>query len=484
MTGWHTHFRSSALLTDLYELTMAYGYWRLGVWNRPATFHLFFRRLPFDGGFAVASGLESVLHFLEAFRFGDDDLAYLDTLRDARGAPLFPEAFLRFLADLRPSLNLDAVEEGRVVFPNEPLLRVQGSVLECQLLETPLLNLVNFQTLVATKAARVCRAAGRRPVLEFGLRRAQGPDGALSASRAAYVGGVAATSNLLAGKLFGIPVKGTHAHSWVMFFPSEEEAFQHWLEVMPGNSVLLLDTYDSETAAGRAAAAARRLQAAGDNLSAVRIDSGNLAEVSRRVRAVLSRAGLEDTKIIASGDLDEFRIQELTKAPIDIWGVGTRLVTAHGDPALEGVYKLGAIFDSAWKPVVKTSEDGSKTNLPGRVSVRRFHAQGRLLGDVVYEEGLGLPEEVTAEDPRTGAPLFRARATDHSEDLLVPVARSGRRVYDLPDLETCRARVRKDLEALPPGVTALRPTAVYPVGFEGTYRRWLADLRRQDREES
>ncbi len=474
MVGWHGNFQTSALLTDLYQLTMAYGYWKLGVWGRRAAFHLFFRRLPFGGGFAVASGLESVVRFLEAFRFQEDDLAYLASLRDDRGAPLFPEEFLAFLADLRPSVDLDAVEEGRLVFPNEPLLRVEGPILECQLLETPLLNLLNFQTLVATKAARVCRAAGGRPVLEFGLRRAQGPDGALSAARAAYVGGVAATSNVLAGKLFGIPVKGTHAHSWVMFFSDEEEAFRKWLQVMPGNTVLLLDTYDTEAAAETAAQVGTELRGEGHNLAAVRIDSGNLAAVSRKVREILSSAGLKDTRIIASGDLDEFRIQELAHTPIDAWGVGTKLVTAHGDPALGGVYKLGAICepDGHWRPVFKYSEDGSKTNLPGRVRVRRFRTGSALLGDVIYEEGLGLPEEIRAESPGDGTLLFRATASDPWEELLVPVFRSGRLAYELPELEACRARARAELEALPPAVAALRPAASYPVGWEHNYRKW------------
>ena len=236
---------SLALLTDLYELTMAYGYWKLGRTGQQAAFHVFFRREPFGGGYAVAAGLQYVIDLLEHFEFTAADRAYLATLTGNDGRPLFEPAFLDYLGGLRLSVDISAVPEGTVVFAHEPLVRVTGPILECQLLETAVLNMINFQTLIATKAARVCLAARGGPVLEFGLRRAQGIDGGVTASRAAYIGGCDATSNVLAGKLFGIPVKGTHAHSWVMSFDNELEAFEAYAQVMPNNCVFLVDTYDS-----------------------------------------------------------------------------------------------------------------------------------------------------------------------------------------------------------------------------------------------
>ncbi|HEY0369484.1 MAG TPA: nicotinate phosphoribosyltransferase, partial [Chthoniobacterales bacterium] len=235
--------RCSALLTDLYQLTMAYGYWKSGHTEKEAVFHLFFRTAPFRSGFTIACGLSDAIEYLRTFRFVADELDYLSTLRGNDGQPLFAREFLDYLRELRWSCDVDAIPEGTVVFANEPLLRVQGPLLQCQLVETALLNLLNFHTLVATKAARVCLAAGGDPVLEFGLRRAQGTDGALAASRAAYIGGCAATSNVLAAQAFGIPVRGTHAHSWVMSFDSEEESFRAYADAMPNNCVFLVDTY-------------------------------------------------------------------------------------------------------------------------------------------------------------------------------------------------------------------------------------------------
>ncbi len=233
---------SLALLTDLYQLTMAYGYWKLGRTDEEAAFHLFFRSNAFDGGYTIAAGLEYVVDFLQSVGFTDDDVEYLNSLTDSAGEPLFEERFLLYLREMRFSVDLDAMSEGTVAFPHQPLLRVAGPLLQCQILETPLLDLINFQTLVATKAARICAAAEGDPVLEFGLRRAQGIDGALAASRAAFIGGCAGTSNVLAGKLFGIPVRGTHAHSWVMSFEDELSAFSAYADVMPNNCIFLVDT--------------------------------------------------------------------------------------------------------------------------------------------------------------------------------------------------------------------------------------------------
>ena len=296
---------SKALLTDLYQLTMAYGYWKTGRAEQPAVFHLFFRNNPFQGGYVVAAGLETVVEFLRRFQFSSDDLEYLATISGGDGRPIFDAGYLSYLQELTLSLDIDAIPEGTIVFPNEPLLRVRGPILQCQLLESILLNIVNFQSLIATKASRVVRAAQGDDVLEFGLRRAQGMDGAMAASRAAYVGGCAATSNVLAGRQFGIPVRGTHAHSWVMSFESERDAFRAYAESMPNNCVFLVDTYDTLEGVRHAIEIGEDLKKRGHRLAGIRLDSGDLAALSIAARQMLDDAGFVDAKIVASNDLDE-----------------------------------------------------------------------------------------------------------------------------------------------------------------------------------
>ncbi|HYG65445.1 MAG TPA: nicotinate phosphoribosyltransferase, partial [Thermoanaerobaculia bacterium] len=300
-----------ALLTDLYQITMAYAYWKSGTFRKEAAFHLHYRKNPFGGGYAVACGLEPVLDFLEGFRFGDEELGYLAGLRGNDGAPLFERSFLDYLREMTFQCDVDAIPEGTVVFPQEPLLRVAGPIVQCQILETALLNLINFQTLVATKASRVCLAADGDPVIEFGLRRAQGIDGGLAAARAAYVGGCVATSNLLAGHLFDIPVKGTHAHSWVMSYPSELEAFQAYAEALPNNCVFLVDTYDTLEGVRNATRAGRWLREHGHEMVGIRLDSGDLAYLSIEARKILDEAGFPEAGITASNDLDEEVITSL-----------------------------------------------------------------------------------------------------------------------------------------------------------------------------
>src|SRR3954469_13128794 len=320
---------SLGLLTDLYQLTMAYGYWKLGRSDLETAFHLIFRNNPFDGGFSVACGLASAVEYLTGFHFESDDLTYLATLKGNDEKPLFDPAFLDFLSTLKLACDIDAIPEGTAVFPQEPLVRVTGPILHCQLLETPLLNLINFQTLVATKAARVCIAAAGDPVLEFGARRAQGIDGAVTASRAAYVGGCAGTSNVLAGKLFGIPVGGTHAHSWVMSFDDELTAFESYARAMPNNCVFLVDTYNSLQGVRHAVKIGKKLRSHGHEMIGIRLDSGDLAYLSIEARKILDANGFQNAKILASNDLDEHLITSLKNqdAKINVWGVGTRLAT-------------------------------------------------------------------------------------------------------------------------------------------------------------
>ena len=289
---------SLALLTDLYQLTMACAYWKSGTADKEAAFHLTFREAPFQGGFTIASGLEPAIEWLKAFQFSDPDLAYLATIPGPDKQPLFGKDFLDYLRKFKFSCDVDAVPEGTVVFPHEPLLRVQGPLLQAQLLETPLLNFLNFQSLIATKAARICLAARGEPVIEFGLRRAQGIDGGLTASRAAYVGGCAGTSNVLAGKTFGIPVSGTHAHSWVMSFDNEKQAFEEYAQALPNNCIFLVDTYDSLEGVRHAVEVGKELRQRGSELVGIRLDSGDLAFLSIEARKILDKSGFSNAAII------------------------------------------------------------------------------------------------------------------------------------------------------------------------------------------
>jgi nicotinate phosphoribosyltransferase len=461
---------SLSLLTDLYQITMAYGYWREGRHDGEAVFHLSFRENPFAGGFALACGLHRVLDLAEGLRFESEDLAYLASLEGADGRALFHGEFLEHLGQMRLACDLDAVPEGTVVFPHEPLVRVRGPLSQCQLLETPLLNLVNFETLIATKAARVCLAAHGEPVLEFGLRRAQGVDGALSASRAAYVGGCSATSNALAGRLFGIPVKGTHAHSWVMSFPSEAESFAAYARAMPNNVVLLVDTFDTLQGVRRAVEVGRALREAGHDLLGIRLDSGDLAYLSAEARRLLDEAGFQATAIMASNDLDERVIASLKQqgAPIGVWGVGTHLVTGGDQPALGGVYKLGAVRgpDGRWQHKVKLSEQAAKVSTPGVQQVRRYADAHEFVEDLVYDEELGVPEQPTMVDPLDPTRRRRVASGLAWEELLLPVVRAGRVCYERPGLEAVRRRVQAQLARFHAGVKRFVNPHRYPVGLE------------------
>ena len=460
---------SLALATDLYQLTMAQAYRTSGSSDKEAVFHLFFRRNPFGGGFAVACGLARVIDYLSGFRFSGEDLAYLASVSGNDGQPLFEPGFLDELGALNLRCDVDAVPEGTVVFPQEPLVRVRGPILQAQILETALLNIVNFETLIATKAARVCLAAGGDTVIDFGLRRAQGFDGGLSASRAAHVGGCAATSNVLAGRLLGIPVRGTHAHSWVMSFDSEEEAFDAWGRAQPNNCVLLVDTYDSLEGVRRAVETGRRLRERGHRLAGIRLDSGDLAYLSIEARRILDEAGFADTAIVASNDLDEHVIASLKQqgAAITVWGVGTRLVTGGDQPALGGVYKLAAVRrpGGRWEHRVKVSEQAIKTTTPGIQQVRRFETEAGFLADVIYDEEQGQGAEVVLVDPVD--PTRHKRIPEYAvgEDLLVPVARAGRIVHPPAPLAASRERTRRQLDRLHAGIKRFVHPHQYPVGL-------------------
>ena len=372
--------RYSALLTDLYELTMLAGYLEDGMTETPAVFDLFFRHNPFNGGYAIFAGLDTALSYLENLQFTDDELLYLKELQ------IFKSDFLDFLRSFRFYGKVTAPPEGTVVFANEPLLTVEGNLAEAQFVETALLNIINFQTLVATKASRINNAAAGGLVIEFGLRRAQGPDGGLSEARAAYVGGIRSTSNVLAGKTFSIPVKGTHAHSWIMAFPDELTAFRKYAAVFPDSCILLVDTYDTlKSGIPNAITVARELRVQGHALYGVRIDSGDLAYLSKESRRMLDEAGFPHVKIIASNELDEHVIDSIREdgGRVDIYGVGTRLATCAGEGggALGGVYKLVKVGD---QPKLKVTSDIAKATLPDRKRLLRAVApDGSFIQDII-----------------------------------------------------------------------------------------------------
>ena len=466
------------LLTDLYQLTMAYAYWKSGKAEDEAVFNLFFRKTPFDGGYTIACGLEYVIDYINDFDFGDEELNYLATLTGNDNKPLFDNEFLEYLRNLTLTCDLHAIEEGTPVFPNEPILRVKGPIIQCQLLETPLLNIINFQTLVATKAARICQAAGDDPVLEFGLRRAQGSDGGITATRAAYIGGCAATSNVLAGQLHGIPVKGTHAHSWIMSFDTEMEAFETYAEVMPNNCVFLVDTYDTEKGVKKAVQVGKKLRDQGHKMVGIRLDSGDLADLSIKARGILDDGGFPECKIVASNDLDEYSVQQLKAdgAKIDIWGIGTKLVTAYDQPALGGVYKIAAIRKAGqdWKYTIKLSDDQIKVSTPGIQQIRRYFIDGELYADAIYDEKLGISDNPQLVDYHNREAFEIPDNADY-KDMLIPIFSNGKCVYDIPKLSIARERTLSQLKKLPVALKENNPEEVYTIALEKN----LSELKSQ-----
>ncbi|KQS33559.1 nicotinate phosphoribosyltransferase [Dyadobacter sp. Leaf189] len=468
---------SLSLLTDLYQLTMAYGYWKSGKAEQEAVFNLYFRKHPFQGGFTISCGLNSVIEYIREYRVSQSDLDYVGSLKGNDGNALFEPGFLEYLSQMELQCSIDAIPEGTVVFPNEPLIRVQGPILQCQLLETPLLNLINFQSLVATKAARMRLVAKDDTLLEFGLRRAQGPDGGVTASRAAYIGGFDATSNLLAGKIYDIPVKGTHAHSWVMSFDSELEAFETYSQHLPNNVTLLVDTYDSLEGVRNAIEVGKGLRKRGHELGAIRLDSGDLAYLSIESRKLLDDAGFAQTSIVASNDLDEYIMDSLKiqGAKIDIWGIGTKLVTAYDQPALGGVYKLAAIRNSSgeWDYKLKLSEQLVKVSTPGIQQVRRFRDSKGFVSDMIFNIENPLIGKSTMVDPYDFTKNRSFEEQMHFEDLLVPVFAKGQLIYSQPSIHETRQRVKDQLAHFYKGIKRFVNPHTYPVGLE----KHLFDLK-------
>lgn len=489
-----------ALLTDFYELTMMNGYWRSGRQQLSASFEYFFRELPTHTGFAISAGLEQFLDLVENLRFTEDDLAYLTSL-DA-----FGDGFIDYLRAFRPTVSIDAVPEGTVVFPNEPILRIEGPLAEAQLLETAVLNALNYPTLIATKTARIRLAANGDRVMEFGLRRAQGPDGGLSGSRAAYIGGADATSNVLAGKLFGIPVSGTHAHSWVMSFDDELAAFRAYADIYPDNCLLLVDTYDTLTSGlPNALRVFQELRERRPGVrAAIRLDSGDLARLSKAAYSLFTEAGFDDPLIVASNELDEDLMADLKRqgARINAWGVGTHLITSSSWPALGGVYKLTAARDSAgregstgagstaegtahhdgtWEPRIKLSSNPAKMTDPGRKRVVRYRdSNGHPVGDVLH-----CADETTQDGPQVSyvgrSDLSFEVGLENvadAEDLLIPMMRDGRRLAPSPPLPETRRLAAEEVASLPEELRRLRNPEIYLVGLSPRLAELKTDLIR------
>ena len=452
------------LLTDLYELTMLIGYLKTGLNERRVAFEFFFRELPPHSGFAVFAGLEGLLKGIENMSFSESDLEYLEKSAG------FDQEVIDYLASFHPKVDVWAMPEGTTVFPYEPLVRVEGPLAAAQLLETYVLNALNYPTLVATKAARTSLAALGDPVLEFGLRRAQGPDGGVTGARAAYIGGCAATSNVLAGKIYGIPISGTHAHSWVMSHDSELEAFKAYARVFPGSCLLLVDTYDTlRSGVPNAIKVFEELRRSDPDVkAAIRIDSGDLARLSKEAHKQLEEAGFKNPRIVGSSDLDEDLIADLKRqgAKINAWGVGTHLITSRDYPALGGVYKVVAVQeDGEWQPRLKVAGNPEKTTDPDRKKVvRLYNGNGRPTADVLCHQGGEGPcsGKIRAVDRERLHRVFTYDARQ-TEPLLHKVMEKGRVLSDHPALEDIKERAGNQIELLPDEMKRLRNPHVYPV---------------------
>ena len=440
--------RNLTMMTDLYQLTMMQGYLHHGMQNNRACFDLFYRKRGDIMAYAVAAGLEQAIEYVQNLKFTQEDIQYLKSLE------IFNEDFLKYLVNFRFTGQILAVPEGTIVFPNEPIIRVIAPVMEAQLLETALLNIINHQTLIATKAARVVQAARGDTVLEFGLRRAQGPDAGIYGARAAIIGGCRATSNVLTGQLFNIPIGGTHAHSWVMSFPDEISAFRAYAEVFPTNCLLLVDTYDTlGSGVPNAITVFKELRERGYEPKGIRLDSGDLAFLSRQARRMLDDAGFPDAKICASGDLDEEVIWDLKAqgAAIDIWGVGTKMITSMDNPALGGVYKLAAEESNGeFVPRIKISENPVKVTNPGVKQLYRFYDRitGKALADLITleEEDYSSGEPIEIFDPENTWKRMMLCEYE-ARKLLVPVFEDGVLVYEMPSLSSISEYARREMDS-------------------------------------
>lgn len=442
------------LLTDLYELTMMQGYFKNKDKNETVIFDMFYRSNPMDGGYAISAGLEQVVEYINGLHFSSNDISYLKSLK------IFADDFLEYLKDFRFSGNIYAIPEGTLIFPREPLVKVIAPIMEAQLIETALLNIINHQSLIATKAARVCFAARGDGIMEFGLRRAQGPDAGLYGARAAMIGGCIGTSNVLAGQLFDVPVKGTHAHSWIMSFPDEYTAFKTYADLYPGACILLADTYDTlKSGVPNAIRVFTEMREAGIPLTfyGIRLDSGDLAYLSKKARKMLDAAGFKDAVISASNDLDEFLIDSLKVqgAAITSWGVGTHMITSKDCPSFGGVYKLAAVMnqDGEFLPKIKLSENTEKVTNPGNKMIYRIYEKesGKIKADLICLVGevFDESEPLLLFDPLEPWKKTKlAGGTYSMRELMVPVFKNGKCCYHSPSVMEIREICQTELETL------------------------------------
>lgn len=443
-----------SLLTDLYEMTMMQGYLKSEVKQKTVVFDLFYRKNPSGNGYAIACGLEQTIDYIKNLKFDEDDLAYLSSLN------IFDSDFIEYLRNFKFSGDIYAIPEGSVVFPFEPLMRITAPIMEAQLVETALLTIINHQSLIATKAARVCWAAGGDPILEFGLRRAQGPDAGVYGARAAVIAGCVGTSNVLAGKLFDIPVKGTHAHSWVMSFPDELTAFREYAKIFPDACTLLVDTYDTlNQGVPNAIKVFKEMKEAGIPLKnyGIRLDSGDLAYLSKKARIMLDEAGFTDAVISASSDLDENLIAslKLQGAKITLWGVGTKLITSDDCPSFGGVYKLAAESDENGNfiPKIKLSNNPTKVTNPGIKKVIRIYDKksGKIKADLIALDDEKFSEDETLTLFDSSSPWKKMTlqpGTYTLRDLLVPIFVKGECVYNSPSTAEIKEYCKKELDTL------------------------------------
>ena len=447
--------RNLSLLTDLYQLTMLQGYFEEKQANETVIFDMFFRNNPHSGGYSVCAGLQQVIEYIEGLHFADEDISYLKTLN------LFSDKFLSYLKDFKFTGDIYAIPEGSVIFPKEPIMKIVAPIMEAQLIETALLNIINHQSLIATKASRVVFAANGDTVLEFGLRRAQGPDAGIYGARAAMIAGCFATSNVLAGQMFDVPIRGTHAHSWVMSFSNELTAFRKYANLYPNACILLVDTYDTlKSGVPNAIKVFNEMREKGIELKnyGIRLDSGDLSYLSKKARQLLDNAGFKDAIISASNDLDENLISslKLQGAKISSWGVGTNLITSKDCPAFGGVYKLSAVYESdkkAFKAKIKLSENAEKNTNPGNKKIYRIYDKDtkKIIADLICleEETLNTSEELLLFDPLdTWKKTLLPADTYYTKELLVPVFKNGNCVYQSPSVMEIREYCKEEMDTL------------------------------------
>lgn len=447
------YYNNLSLLTDLYAITMMQGYFKKKVSSKTVVFDLFYRSNPSNGGYAILAGLDQAIEYIKNLKFDISDIQYLKSLN------IFEDEFLEYLKSFKFTGDIYAIPEGTVIFPQEPLIKVKAPIIEAQLIETALLNIINHQSLIATKASRVAWAGRGDSILEFGLRRAQGPDAGIYGARAAIIGGCSATSNVLAGKLFNIPITGTHAHSWIMSFNSEIEAFRQYANMYPHKCILLIDTYDSlKSGLPNAIKVFKELKSKGikSNLYGIRLDSGDLAYISKEVRKVLDEEGFTDAVISASSDLDEYLVSDLKLqgAKISLWGVGTNLITSKDCPAFGGVYKLVAeIENNNAIPKIKISENPQKITNPGDKKIFRIYDKKnkKIKADIIALEGetINAKEDLTIFHPNTTWKTMRLKANSYEvRELLVPIFIKGKCVYNSPSVIKIREYCKEELNTL------------------------------------